>query len=85
MLYNLSLLIEEKPWLRVNSNGEREVYENNKWGVVSRGEYGKLPKVEGQVWLALYNLFADAECMKKYELNSERKESLLRVICVLYS
>jgi hypothetical protein len=29
--------------------------------------------------LALYNLFASQDCMKKYELNDERKNTLLRL------
>lgn len=37
-------LIEEKPWLRQNSKGEREVYENQKWSVVEKNDYSKIPK-----------------------------------------
>lgn len=36
-IYSLLVpLIEERPWLRVNDKGEREVYENSKWNVVPR-------------------------------------------------
>jgi hypothetical protein len=73
-------LIESKPWLRVNDKGERERFENNKWSVLDKSEYGRLPKVEGQIWIALYNLFMNPECRKKYELTEERKSVLLRVI-----
>ena len=69
-IYSLLVpLIEERPWLRTNSQGEREVFENSKWTVVPKGEYGRLPKTEGQVWIAIYNLFMDPECRKKYEIN----------------
>lgn len=59
-------LIEERPWLRMTEKGEREVFENNRWAVVPKAEYGKLPKAEAQVWIALFNLFMDPECRKKY-------------------
>lgn len=72
-------LLEEKLWLRTNSKGEREIFENSRWVVVPKGEYGRLPKTEAQVWIAIYNLFMDPECRKKYELNDERKNTLLRV------
>lgn len=49
-----------------------------------KSDYGRLPKTEGQVWLALYNLFGNQECMKKYELNDERKNMLLRVRLGVY-
>ena len=72
-------LIESKPWLRVNGKGEREKYENSKWAVVEKAEYGRLPKVEAQIWITLYNLFMDPDCRKKYELTEEKKSLLLRV------
>lgn len=72
-------LIQERPWLRTNQKGEREVYENSKWNVIPKSEYGKLPKTEAQVWIAIYNLFMDPDCRKKYELNDERKNNLLKV------
>ncbi len=42
-------LIEEKPWLRTNSKGEREVYENQKWVLVEKNDYSKVPKQEVKV------------------------------------
>lgn len=72
-------LIEEKPYLRTNKNNEREVYENSKWTVVPKNEYSKIPKLEGNLWVAIYNLFMEPECRKKYELNDFRKSNLLRV------
>lgn len=58
---------------------EREVYENSKWNVVPKNEYSKIPKLEANLWVAIYNLFMDPECRKKYELNDFRKSNLLRV------
>lgn len=59
--------------------GEREVFENQKWTVVPKEDYSKLPKLEAQVWIAIYNLFMEPECRKKYELNEYRKSNLLRL------
>ncbi|KRX01979.1 hypothetical protein PPERSA_07624 [Pseudocohnilembus persalinus] len=72
-------LIEEKPWLRINARNEREKYENSKWTVVPKSEYNKLPKLEAQVWITIYNLFMDPECRNKYELSEQRKNNLLRL------
>lgn len=47
--------------------------------MVDKSEYGKLPKVEAQIWITLYNLFIDPDCRKKYELTEEKKSLLLRV------
>lgn len=47
--------------------------------MIPKSEYGKLPKTEAQVWIAIYNLFMDPDCRKKYELNDERKNNLLKV------
>lgn len=59
--------------------GEREIYENSKWSLVPKNEWSKIPKLEGNLWVAIYNLFMDPECRKKYELNDFRKSNLLRV------
>jgi len=39
----------------------------------------QLTKTEGQVWLSLYNLLMNPECLKKYDLNSLNKAQLLKV------
>ena len=72
-------LIEEKPWIRQNSSGDREKYENGKWVIVDKGEYSKVVRLEGNVWIAIYNLFMEPECRKKYELSEFRKSNLLRL------
>jgi hypothetical protein len=72
-------LIEERPWLRTTSKGDREIFDNQKWNVVPKEDYSRIPKLEAQVWLAVYNLFMDPECRKKYEINEFRKGNLLRL------
>lgn len=72
-------LIEERPWLRKTHKGEREIFDQQKWNYVPKDEYSKLPKLEAQVWIAIYNLFMNTESREKYELNEYRKSNLLRV------
>lgn len=72
-------LIEEKPWLRENANFEREVFEQQKWMVLAKSDYSKLPKIEAQVWITVFNLYMNAECRRKYELTDFKKNNLLRL------
>ncbi len=55
------------------------MFDNQKWNYVPKEEYGRLPKLEAQVWIAIYNIFMEPECRNKYELNDFRKSNLLRV------
>lgn len=78
ILMGLVPLIESKPWLR-RHNGGREKWEENKWMKVPTNEYSKLPKIEGQVWIAIYNLLMTKESAERYEITDFRKGTLLRV------
>lgn len=51
-------LIELKPWLRKNIKGETEKFEDQKWSVVPVAETNKVSKIEAQIWLTIYNMFA---------------------------
>lgn len=51
-------LIELKPWLRKNVKGETEKFEDQKWAVVPVSESNKVSKIEAQIWLTIYNMFA---------------------------
>jgi len=75
----LAPLIELKPWLRTGRADRREVYEGQKWTIVEPGEYARLPRLEAQVWITIYNLFMNPQCRGKYELSDFRKSNLLRV------
>ncbi|KAG8128338.1 hypothetical protein E2320_015190 [Naja naja] len=39
----------------------------------------KMTKLDGQVWLALYNLLLSPECQRKYEFNNFNKGQLLKL------
>jgi len=59
--------------------GQLEKYFDNKWTVVAAEDRFKLTKIEGQVWLALYQLLMNEDCQHKYELNPYRKNVILKV------
>jgi hypothetical protein len=66
-------LIELKPWLRKNVKGETEKFEDQKWQVIPIAESNKVSKIEAQIWLTIYNMFACQDTNRKYEITSFRK------------
>lgn len=73
-------LMEKAPWVRKNKiNGNIEKFEDHQWERVEADDEGRLPKLQTQVWLAIYNLVMDQECRSRYELTSMRRENLLRL------
>lgn len=88
-------VMQKAPWTRQNKKGTgsmrpacvenvsflsggRERYDD-KWVPVADGERLKLSKVEGQVWLTLYQLLLNESCQKKYEFSNSNKATLLKV------
>lgn len=73
-------LMEVKPWIRKVINNKKEetdeIYENNKW-IKKNGN--TIPKLEGQIWITLFNLLMNAETNKKYEITDFRQNQLLRL------
>ena len=72
-------LLEAKPWIRTNANGEQEKFEDQAWKVIQSHERGKLTKIEAQIWLTVYNMFMTNDSSRKYEMTSFRKQNLLRL------
>ena len=72
-------MLELKPWIRTNSKGEEEKFEDQKWTVIKPHERGKLTKIEAQIWLTIYNMFMTNDTSRKYEMTSFRKQNLLRL------
>jgi len=50
-------ILEFKPWIRTNNKGVQEKFEDNKWHEVKPHERGRITKLEGQIWLTIYNMF----------------------------
>ena len=78
IIMGLVPLIESRPWLRTKDQ-KRQKWEDSKWQDIQKNEYGKLPKIEGQVWIAIYNLIMTQETAERYEITDYRKGMLLRV------
>ena len=72
-------LLELKPWIRKNSKGQTEKFEDMRWQVIKDDEKGKIPKIEAQIWLTIYNMFLSQDTNRKYEITTFRKNNLLRL------
>lgn len=72
-------LLDFRPWLRTNSKGIQEKFEDNKWAEIKPHEKGKITKLEGQIWLTIYNMFMTQASNQKYELTTFRKANLMRL------
>ncbi len=51
------------------------VFQGSEWQPIH--DPTELPKLEGQCWLALYNLLSKRQCAEKYELSEHRRDILL--------
>ncbi|XP_018428606.1 PREDICTED: zinc finger MYND domain-containing protein 10, partial [Nanorana parkeri] len=71
-------LMEHCPWSRRNK-GQLQRYENGRWLCVPAEDQQKMTKLDGQVWIALYNLLLRPECQQKYNINNFTKGQLLKV------
>ncbi|CAK8688765.1 unnamed protein product [Clavelina lepadiformis] len=71
-------LVEHPPWTRMEG-GLTKKYIDGKWQEVSGPDVLQLTKVEGQVWLSLYNILMNVECVKKYDFNSFNKAQILKL------
>lgn len=72
-------LIENPPWTRRLATGKWQKLINQKWSTVDPIDLMKVTKVEGQPWIALYQLLAKEVFRQRYMLNNFRKGQLLRV------
>nr|XP_025045284.1 zinc finger MYND domain-containing protein 10 [Pelodiscus sinensis] len=71
-------LLEHCPWSRREA-GKLKKFENGAWHVVPPEDHVKMTKLDGQVWIALYNLLLSPECQRKYNLNGFNKSQLLKL------
>ncbi|KAK3101721.1 hypothetical protein FSP39_005822 [Pinctada imbricata] len=71
-------LVETPPWSR-RKDGKIYKFIDSKWTEVSHQDSLKITKIEGQVWLALFHLLMDQSCQQKYDINSTRKNSILKL------
>ncbi|XP_011612307.2 zinc finger MYND domain-containing protein 10 [Takifugu rubripes] len=71
-------LIDCCPWTRYRED-ELEKYINGKWQTIPAEDHLKMSKLDGQVWLCLYNLLLKGDCQRKYNYNSFNKSQLLKL------
>ncbi|XP_026581183.1 zinc finger MYND domain-containing protein 10 [Pseudonaja textilis] len=71
-------LLEHCPWTN-REGGKLKKFENGSWYEVAPEDRMKMTKLDGQVWLALYNLLLSPECQRKYEFNNFNKGQLLKL------
>lgn len=62
-----------------------EKYINGKWQTIPVEDHVKITKLDGQVWICLYNLLLKGECQRKYDFNGFNKNQLLKVLLNLSS
>ncbi|XP_065669774.1 zinc finger MYND domain-containing protein 10 isoform X4 [Hydra vulgaris] len=72
-------LIENSPWKRINNSGNYQLFTDNKWCDVAEDEKHIVSKLEGQVWITLYQLLLHPECQRKYDFNVYRKSQILKL------
>uniref|UniRef100_A0A667WKL0 Zinc finger MYND domain-containing protein 10 n=1 Tax=Myripristis murdjan TaxID=586833 RepID=A0A667WKL0_9TELE len=68
-------LIDCCPW-SCKSSGEVEKYINGRWQKIPSEDHSKMTKLDGQVWITLYNLLLKEDCQRKYDFNNFQQESL---------
>lgn len=62
-----------------SSPGKLQHFESGRWQTVAPSEQQRLNKLDGQVWIALYNLLLSPEARARYCLTSFAKGQLLKV------
>ncbi|XP_078066271.1 zinc finger MYND domain-containing protein 10 [Mustelus asterias] len=72
-------LMEYSPWSRHNSKGELQKYADGKWHTIPIEDRLKITKLDGQVWIALYNLVLKPNCQQRYDFNNFNKNQLLKL------
>ncbi|XP_067855055.1 zinc finger MYND domain-containing protein 10 [Heptranchias perlo] len=72
-------LVEHCPWSRYNSNGELQKYADGMWYTVPFEDRLKITKLDGQVWIALFNLVLKPGCQQNYDFNNFNKNQLLKL------
>ncbi|XP_004451848.2 zinc finger MYND domain-containing protein 10 [Dasypus novemcinctus] len=71
-------LLEHSPWSR-QEGGKLQRFEGGRWQTVAPSEQQKLSKLDGQVWIALYNLLLNPEARSRYCLTGFAKGQLLKL------
>uniref|UniRef100_A0A6J0T7T4 Zinc finger MYND domain-containing protein 10 n=1 Tax=Pogona vitticeps TaxID=103695 RepID=A0A6J0T7T4_9SAUR len=71
-------LVEHCAW-KYREEGKLKTFENGTWYEVPPEDHVKMTKLDGQVWIALYNLLLSSECQRKYNFNNFNKNQILKL------
>ncbi|XP_038628965.1 zinc finger MYND domain-containing protein 10 [Tachyglossus aculeatus] len=71
-------LLKHCPWSQWEG-GKLKRFENGRWQVMAPKDQQKISKLDGQVWIALYNLLLSPACQQKYNYTSFNKGQLLKL------
>ncbi|XP_068109077.1 zinc finger MYND domain-containing protein 10 isoform X2 [Hyperolius riggenbachi] len=71
-------LLQHCPWSRRNKD-QVQKYDSGRWMPVPAEDQQKMTKLDGQVWLSLYNLLLRPECQQKYNINNFTRGQLLKL------
>jgi hypothetical protein len=52
---------------------------DNKWKQVPLNERYQLSLVEGQIWISIYELLLNPQCVSKYDYTDYKKNQILKV------
>lgn len=75
----LVALIEHSPWTKRTEKGMEKYNGNSRFVAVERSNRFRLTKIEGELWLSVYNLLLDKACGNKYELDDFRRNEILKL------
>ena len=78
-------IMESKPWIKERKSKEgktyTEIFDNNQWVKINSNEnvVVKIPKIEAQIWISMFNILMNTDNNKKYEITEFRKSNLIRL------
>uniref|UniRef100_A0A8D0A3F4 Zinc finger MYND domain-containing protein 10 n=1 Tax=Sander lucioperca TaxID=283035 RepID=A0A8D0A3F4_SANLU len=76
-------LIDCCPWSRCKEGISHflhiKFYINGRWQKIPVEDRLKMTKLDGQVWISLYNLLLKEDCQRKYDFNNFNKNQLLKL------
>ncbi|KAL8558833.1 hypothetical protein ACOMHN_031762 [Nucella lapillus] len=78
-LPNLMMHLLENPPGTRRLDGKVYKYVDSKWRDIKVEDQFTLTKAEGQVWITLFHLLMEPTCQEKYDLNSYRKNTILKL------
>lgn len=66
-------------WSKTDKDGKMFKYIENKWKSISANDRFQLTKIEGQIWISLYELLLNPQCLQKYDYTEFKKNQVLKL------